>query len=160
MVMAIPFIIMAVGAVVGGIAANNAAKAQAKLQEAQGQQARRVSLLNAEIKQRENRREIGAAESAAGASGLSMTGSVLDVLNDMNLESDQEIALIKYGGQREQAAAHAQATFTKRAGQQALVGSLFKAGSSMAGAFGGAASAASAASAPSGGGAGGMMRYQ
>ena len=96
---------------------------------------------------REHRlRTIGSQRTAAAHSGLTLSGSVLDVMSDTSIQSEQDIQLALYRGQigayNQQGAAtnfRNQATMTRMAGANAKRGAYFQAAGTLLSGIGQAA---------------------
>lgn len=92
-------IISGIGSLMAAQAQANAAKHNAKVAEVNAKTARLQAGADAKSARRDKLRNIGTIRAAAGANGLDMTGSVLDVASDSFLEHELNERMIVYGGE-------------------------------------------------------------
>lgn len=92
-----------VAGVVGQIQQSRAAESSARYNAALAEQNRRIALQQAKADERTQRRSAlrraGSARAAAGASGLTLEGSALDILEDNAVEEELSALNIRYQGQ-------------------------------------------------------------
>jgi hypothetical protein len=129
-------LLQAGGKVASGIGENNAAKYNANILNMQaGQVAANAGMEEAKLR-REQRQEIGRQVATAAGSGLTQSGSIVDVMRQ-NIENQEMDALtLRYRGAIEGAGLKAQAKMTKYEGKQALYGGIAGAGSKLLASFG------------------------
>lgn len=125
------------GTVAGGIEANNAARANARVSEENA----RLSLLAGEQEamqtRREERRMAGAMIAAMGGGGAEMgTGTAYDLVMESANQREMEIYGLRTKAAGEARNLMQKAADQRRAGRAALVGSLFSAASSAIGGVG------------------------
>lgn len=126
----------AVGKIIGGIGANNAAKARAQSLEMGAQQALNESGIAAQMGLEDDERVAGRLATMAGAGiGGGLGGSSMAVLGDLGRQSLMKARNVVYRGQTEAWAKRNDATVTRMQGQVDLTTSILSAGSSMLGAF-------------------------
>jgi hypothetical protein len=138
MVMAIPLVIMAVGAAVsaaGAIKQGNDQAAiadyNAKVGEVNAQQAQAEAAVNAGQQDRQTRQTLGQAAAAYGAAGVDMTGSPLDVMMDSASQGELAKRLILYQGDTKAAALRQGASVSEAQGGAAQTAGYFSAGSTL-----------------------------
>lgn len=127
----------AAGSIFGGIEAKRSFEAQAAL----ARQNAALSIEQAEAEagrfQRGSRRRLGAIRAQAGASGTTLSGSVLDVLADQAAEEEENRLLILFGGEARARESTARAKILKRKGSVALTTGLLDAAGTLLSAGGG-----------------------
>lgn len=101
-----PLIIMAVGAVVAAKGAADQARAQANAQNYNAAIAARNAVIardqaarDAQAQQRNAYRQLGAMRAAVGASGVTMEGSALDLMESSAAEAELDRLNIQYKGE-------------------------------------------------------------
>ena len=117
----------AAGSVFGGFAAKQSFEAQAALARQNAQLSREQAEAEAVRFERGTRRRIGAIRAQAGASGTTLSGSVLDVLADQAAEEEEARLLILFGGEAQARQSEARARLLKRQGKVALTTGLLDA---------------------------------
>ena len=144
MAVAIPFLMMASAAVAayGAIQQGQAAKAAGKFNEAVNAQNAEIARTNARVQagqvQRENALRLGAIRAAAGASGGTQEGSVLDVIADVGRQGELDRQYVIYQGEAQARGYTNTASLDRMGAKAASNASYYKAGSEL---LGGAASA-------------------
>ena len=88
-----------IGAIQGAGAASDAASYNAKVAENNAIAARQQAAANAEAQSRAARQRIGQMEANYGASGISMEGSALDILEQSARDAELDRLNIIYGGE-------------------------------------------------------------
>jgi len=140
---------MAAGQVIQGVMAKRRAGREAALldQEAQyrmeeAQQARLRAALRVEQMRREARRRQGQRRANMATSGLTISGSFLDVLADAAMEEEQAALLTQFEGAAIAQQAERQASLTRieaknrrAAGRGALISSIIGAGTTILGGY-------------------------
>lgn len=119
------------GALVSGVQSMQMAKAQ---QQAYEQQARADAQASAyEAGQEKKRQQAAAAAATAqvGASGVALAGSPTEVMSANARENQMDIDAIRYGSAIRQNNFRTQGQIAAMQGKQAMVGSIFKAGSNL-----------------------------
>jgi hypothetical protein len=126
------------GSIVKGLGGFQAGKANAKMARAEAKGKLRAGVAQDDDIRRDARRAAGEAVAAMGANGASLgTGSALDVLRDIEVESGIDRLRVKAGARNEAEALNAQARLYKRQGAWALVSGVFDAAAAAAGGGGG-----------------------
>lgn len=139
-----------IGAV--GAAQSASANAQAADYDAAVKERNRKTVINqaeAEIgdKRREQRRQLAAVRAAYGASGLTMEGSPLDVLEDSAMEQELDVERTRYGAELKSQGLSEDATLSRMKASSfrkaapisaaaSIIGGISSAGSSLGKAFG------------------------
>ena len=122
-------IMSAVGTVVGGISTFQQSRAQAKSQEQQANFARQQAEIDANEFRRKQRRLLGTARAARGATGVDLlTGSPLLVDDDTIDEIIFQTERVRQGGDITASRLETQASLTRAQGSSALAGSVLSAG--------------------------------
>lgn len=129
-------LLQAGGKVAQGVGENNAARYNANILNMQANQvANNAGMEEAKLR-REQRQEIAKQVASAGGSGLTPSGSIVDVIRQ-NIENQEMDALtLRYRGAIEGAGLKAQAKMSKFEGRQALYGGIAGAGSKLLTSFG------------------------
>lgn len=126
------------GALVQGIGGLQAGKANARLARAEAKAALREGVARDDEIRRAARRAAGEAIAAMGANGVDLgTGSALDALREIEVESGLDRLRAKAEAQGRASALRYQAKVYKRQGAFQLLGGLLGASSAAAGAAGG-----------------------
>lgn len=140
-------VIGAIGNLQAGAAAEAAGEYNARIMERNAvvaEQTRQTALRTSEVAasdaERERRRTLGAMRASYGASGLEMSGSPLDVLQDTATEMALDEARIRHEGKVRSAEISSEilgfqesATMSRMEGKQARTASYFNAASSLLG---------------------------
>ena len=124
-------VISAGGALVSGVQSMQMGRAQ---QQAYNQQAKADSQAASYEAQQERKRQEAAAAAATaqvGASGVALSGSPTEVLLANARENQMDIDAIRYGSAIRQNNFRTQGQIAAMQGKQAMVGSIFKAGSNL-----------------------------
>jgi len=137
----------AVGSLVSGISQSQQAKGQAGVAKANAEMAEDQAATQASAIRDKARRLSGQNRALIGASGVDISGSFLDALQDSDIESELDAQTAIWNGKLEATNYRAQARAAKAAGSSALVKGIFGAGSSAMSAFGSAYSPSSSATA-------------
>lgn len=124
-------IFSAVGAISQGVQASNAADYNAAVARNNALAARQQASANAEAQGRESRRRLGAMRAAYGASGVTMEGSPLDVIEQSAMEAELDRQNILYSGELKASGYEGTSELEEAKGSSAMTGSLFSAGSSL-----------------------------
>lgn len=124
-------LVSAMGAIQQGNAAAAAADYNARLAE----QNATIATQQAAEKERQQRilarKQIGSARAAYGASGVTMEGSPLDVLEESAYNSELDALTLRYGGQIESMGLRNQAALERMQGKSAKTAGYMNAGSSL-----------------------------
>lgn len=88
----------AAGAVTSGIAQSNAAKYNAKLADQNAQVARDQAAAEARLQREKSEKILGATRAAYGASGVTLEGSPLDLLEESAANAELDNLNIRYKG--------------------------------------------------------------
>lgn len=131
--------ISAIGKVLGGVGGYSAGKAQATALRAGADQARAEAGIEAQLGLEDADRTEGRAATLAAASGGGLTGSALDVLDDLERQSQFRAKAAIYRGEMEARSREYEARVAKRQGAVSLVTGITGAGATALGAFGQAA---------------------
>lgn len=115
------------GSVFGGFEAKRSFEAQAALARQNAELSREQAEAEAGRFERGSRRRLGAIRAQAGASGTTLSGSVLDVLADQAAEEEENRLLILFGGEAQARQSEARAKLLKRQGRVALTTGLLDA---------------------------------
>jgi hypothetical protein len=119
--------------VVGGVAGARAAQAQGKIAGQQAEIERRAASVD-ERNQRNSAMRYRAAQRAAySGSGVTTTGTALNVLAQTAEEQERDALAIRYGGQLRSARAISEKSLAKRRGQASLVSGFGQAGQTLLG---------------------------
>ena len=122
----------AVGKILGGISAKNAAKRRAQQLETSAQMSLAESGVAAQLGLEEDERVAGAlATQAASGGGGGLRGSALNVLNDLGRQSLQKARNTVYQGQTQAWSARNDAAVAKVNGRNALTEGVLGAGSTL-----------------------------
>ena len=126
--------IQAGGNLVRGIGGFQAGKANARMARAEANAALRGGLAQSDDIRREARRVAGEAVAAMGASGGGLgSGSALDVLRDIEVESGLDRLRVQTDARNRSESLNAQARLYRRQGAWNLLGSVVDSASSFAG---------------------------
>jgi len=131
----------ALGKVLGGVGANTAAKSKAKALEASAAMARDEAGVNAQLALSEAERALGRAATVGAASGGGLTGSALNVLDDLSMQGVFNARRAVYEGETEARNRLMEAAVTRQQGKVQLVSGLIGGASSLLGGFASAAQA-------------------
>ncbi len=131
----------AIGKIVGGVSARNAAKARASAMEQASRQALQEGGVAAQVGYGVDERAIAHATTLAAAGGGGFGGSSLNVLDDLARQQIYRSRSTIYGAQKESYNYLKDARATRTQGQNEFIGSLFSATGSMLSGFAGTASA-------------------
>lgn len=147
----------AVSAISGASQQKAAAKYNAKVAENQAIAARQQASANAKMQRRSSEKKIGSMQAAYAASGVSIEGSALDVLEESARNAEMDRQNIIYGGELRAIGSEGTAQLERYQGKNAMTsgylsaaGSLFKAGASAYGGFGNSSSESGSSSSSSG----------
>lgn len=151
-------VVGAVGSIAQGVSANKAAKFNAQVAANNARLAQQTGEENAARIQRQSTQIEGAQKATLGASGISLTGSSLDVLSDTAIEGELAALDAKNAGINDASRFRAEEKLARARGRAALIGGFMGAGTKLLGAsssfkkaFGGNGRlSGSAASAPAG----------
>jgi hypothetical protein len=121
----------AVGALSQGMQAKNAAKYNAKLAEQNAAMARDQANADAQAQQRDARRTIGLARANYGASGVTLEGSPLDVLEQSAALAELDRQTILYKGEVRATGYGNEAALEKHRGKTAMMEGIMGAGSAI-----------------------------
>ena len=125
-------VVSAVGSVIGGISANNTAKAQAKAMEIEANQRRASAQRQAVEKRKEAGLIMSRQQAVAAASGSGATDpTVIDLMETTAGRGEYQAQTIQYGGEEEGRGLQNQAAFTRAEGRNRMFASFIDAGSSM-----------------------------
>lgn len=116
------------GTVLGGVAANNAAKAEAAQLKAQGKTEFAASQRVAEAERRKKDRVISRARAVGAASG---GGQDLNLIGDLEEEGEYNALTAEWEGKERQKGRNAQAAAARYEGKQTLFASFLKAGNTL-----------------------------
>lgn len=119
----------------GGMQANSAYGAEAGALKAQANQAIREAQINAEAKANEVRQFAGQQQEEYSSSGVTMAGTPAEVLADTRKRGQTEVDAIARRGAFQAQLMRTQANQAKAAGRNAMLGGIFKAGTSVASYF-------------------------
>lgn len=129
-------IVSAAGSLVGGVMANNQAKAQAEAMEIEAGQRRASAQREAEQRRKEANLVLSRQQAVAAASGGGATDStVLDLMARTGGQGELNAQWAQYQGKEEGRGLENQAAMTRAAGRNALFGSFIDAGTSMLSGF-------------------------
>lgn len=127
-----------------------ASKYNAKVAENQAIAARQQAGANAEMQRRSSEKKIGSMQASYAASGVSIEGSALDILEESARNAEMDRQNILYGGELRAIGSEGTAMLEKSQGANAqtsgylsAAGSLFKAGASSYASSGGSGSGGS-----------------
>ena len=124
----IAFTVISVAAKIGaGIQENNAAKAEAKLQEAQGALAQEEAVAEAQRVANDRRKFRKKQKVAFLKNGINLAGSPLLVIEETRRESQAEVDSIVRRGRAQANLAFQQAALTRGGGRAALTSGIFSA---------------------------------
>lgn len=124
----------AAATLVSGVSTFIAKKEESKAFKRNARLAEQKAQLDADRRRRQARLNLGATRAAVGANGITMEGSPLDILADNAAEEELDALIIEFNGSLEAAGQRDQARAASAQGTAALVGSVFSAGASAAGA--------------------------
>lgn len=116
------------GTILGGIAANKAAKAEAAQLEAQGKAEFAVAQRKSEAERRRKDLVISRARAVGAASG---GGLDLNLIGDLEKEGEYNALVAEWEGKERQKGRNAQAAAARYEGKQGLFASFLKAGSTL-----------------------------
>lgn len=129
--------VSAVGAISGGIQANNAAKYNATVLEQQAATTRNQGLAREELQRAQARQHIGTQLASTAQSGVALDGSAVDNLQTSMLNAEMDALNIRYERDLNATGLLSQANITRFQGKKArTAGYLSAAGSLMNGASG------------------------
>lgn len=148
-------VISAAGAIEQGRAARKQANYQAKVEENnatiagyQAIEARKAADREADAIREQRLRVLASQKTAASAAGLTISGSVTDVMSDSAIAAEKDIQMAKYRGDvgaynstNEARNLRSQSILTRQAGKNAQRASYFSAGGSLLTGFGAAGAA-------------------
>ncbi len=120
-------VVGAVGAIQQGQAQANAANYNAQVAQQNATIAQQQAQQEAELQQREARKRIGAAHAGYGASGITMEGSPLDVLEASASNAELDKQTILYNGRIRALGYQNTATLDKYSASEALTSSYYDA---------------------------------
>lgn len=123
--------VSAVGAIKQGRAESRAATYNAQVAEQDAVIARQQAQQEAAQIDRENRMRQGAITAKAGAAGVGMSGSVLDVLGDVVAQGELERQNAIYQGELSARGSNQTATMERKRAKTAKTASYFKAGETL-----------------------------
>lgn len=121
----------AVGAIRQGNATAKAAKTNALFQQRNAVIARQQAAEDADRSRRAARRRLGALRAGFGASGVSLEGSPLDVLEDQAMESELDALTIQYQGELSAIGLESEAALSRERARASKTAGYLKAGSSL-----------------------------
>lgn len=121
----------AVGAIRQASAESNAAKFNAQVAENNARIARQNAVENAARQRRENQRRLGAIRAGFGASGISLEGTPLDVLEDSAAEAELDALTIEHQGALEAAGFSSSAALSRTRARSAKQAGFVKAGTAL-----------------------------
>ena len=122
-------ITQAAGGIGGGIAGMQAGSYNAAVAEREAELARQTAAIEADRVRRAGRKLVGTQRVAAAASGVDVSGgSPLLVMLDTIRQTAEDASLATWKGEVKATGLEAEARAQRRAGRQALIGGLFKAG--------------------------------
>lgn len=121
----------AIGAMQQGKAASAAANYNASISERNAQIETMQASEDAERSRRASRRRIGAMRAAYGASGVTMEGSPLDVLEDSFAEGELDALTIQYQGRMAAENHRGEAVLSRMQGKAAKKAGFIRAGTSL-----------------------------
>jgi len=128
----IAFTVISVGAkITAGIQENNAAKAEAKLLEAQGVLTQEEAVAEANRVANDRRKFRKKQKVAFLKNGITLAGSPLLVIEETRRESQMEVDAIVRRGRAQASLAFQQAAITRGGGRAALVSGIFGAASTV-----------------------------
>ena len=122
--------------IVGGIQANNAAKASAQASDEAAKTTEFLAAQNEAAARNDARRLQGQQIAAAGASGLDFTGSVRDFTLDTAIETERAALMERFRGQQQATGLRTDAILKRAEGKQALFGGILSGVATMAGGVG------------------------
>jgi hypothetical protein len=126
----------AVGSLVSGISQSQQAKGQAQVARANAEAADDQAASEAQAVRDKARRLSGQNRALIGASGVDISGSFLDALQDSDISSELDAQTALYNGKIQSMNYRAQASAASAAGQSALVSGIFGAGTNAMKAYG------------------------
>lgn len=100
---------------------------QSRLARQNAASARARAAAEAERARRDTRRRLGAIRAAAGASGITLSGSTIDVLADQAAEEELNRLIIIFGGEVQARESELRARAIEREGRSALIGGFISA---------------------------------
>lgn len=123
--------ISAVSAISGGMAARDSAKYNAQVAENNAIASRQQAAANAEQQQRQARLQIGQMEANYSASGVSLEGSPLEILEQSARNSEMDRLNIIYGGELRASGYGNEASLNRSRASNAMTTGYLKAGSAL-----------------------------
>ena len=127
-------IIQGVGAIAGGVAANNAAQEEARQMDERGREEFAASQREAQERRREGRVVNSRAQAVAAASGAGADApTIVRLMSDTAGQAEYNAQSDTYGGRQRRAGLRDNARARRAEGQASLLGSFFDAAGSFAG---------------------------
>lgn len=123
--------VAAAGAVMGGIQASNAAKANAQAAEFEADAAEDAARQREDAHRRMFARFQATQRTGYAASGVTMEGSPLDVMTDSAIEAELDALNIRHQGDAEATALKWQSRLYRSQGKQAMTAGVMRAGTTL-----------------------------
>ena len=127
--------VQAFGAIQQGVAGKRAADYNARQSEIRAQASRQQAAADAERKRRDNVRKLGVIRANYAASGVTVEGSPLDILESSAAEGEMDALTIQQRGEVAAQGYEETAELDRFRGEAAFSQGLFSAGSSLLGGF-------------------------
>jgi len=123
--------LQAVGTLASAHAQSKAMKAQAKINEQNAKMAREAAYREEARQRRESQRKMGALMARVGKSGVTATGSILDVVEESALNSEMDALNIRLQGAQKAWGFDAQADADRSAASNAMTAGYISAASTL-----------------------------
>lgn len=123
--------VSAVGSVVEGVQANQTAKANAKIDEANAHQTGALGAQQEAAIRRDNRRQVGEAIAAFGGNGITMSGSAKDYTLAQQVELEMKALDARYQSSEQARAYRNSAKMERFQGKQAMTAGIIGAASKL-----------------------------
>lgn len=116
------------GQVIGAISSKNQADYEADVANTNAKISRQQAAAEAARTRRDTQRRLSASRTAIAASGVTLEGSPLDLLQDQAMIGHEDAALQEYGGEARAAGFRGEAAAARSRGTASLLGGLGTAG--------------------------------
>jgi hypothetical protein len=123
--------VSAVGAISSAQATSAAAKTNARIADRNALISRQSAAAEEEKQRRLSRRQAGANRAAIGASGITMDGSALDVMEDNAMDAEMDALTIRYNGEIGAMNSESDASLERMRAGAARTAGMFGAGSAL-----------------------------
>lgn len=123
--------VSAIGAISSAVQQRDAAKYNESMANQQALAAQQTAAANAERQRRAAQRQIGSMEASYAASGVSIEGSPMEILEQSAREAELDRLNILYGGAQQAAGYRNTAALEGAKSQNAMTSGILKAGSSL-----------------------------